>query len=72
MIDKICDACDGDGSRMDQWAKESMIACGGHTMPFTDGRPGFYYANSKGQEIPYKTIGGYCEKCNGTGKEPTC
>lgn len=65
-----CDACDGDGSTMYEWAKATMLKCGGSARSFTDGRPGVYYVDAQGREMAMKTIGGDCSVCNGSGLSP--
>lgn len=65
----LCQACDGEGSMMQQWGKEAMLKSRGRALPFTDGRKGVYYVNAQGEEIGLKTIGGPCSKCGGSGQE---
>lgn len=67
---EACLACDGEGHLSTQWAKSEMEASGGRRLPLGERRKGFYYVTGEGKEIPFKTIGGLCSVCRGTGLRP--
>lgn len=60
-----CEACDGEGSTMYQWAKEWCVKTGGTREFLPDGS--WFYRTGDGKEIGFKTIGGPCDGCSGTG-----
>lgn len=70
MSQVTCYACDGDGSRMYQLAKEECVRTGGKRKHLPTGTGGYlvdswYYVTGDGKEIGFKTIGGPCHVCKG-------
>lgn len=69
LTKRVCSGCDGEGSLMYQWAKTRCVETGGTRHFMKDGS--WYYRTGDGLEIGFKTIGGPCRQCQGTGHNST-